>query len=395
MQSSPVLSLPALDDSLFAGWFDESHDAFRKAARRFAETEIAPYATEWEEAGIFPRELYDKAAEAGLLAPVYPEALGGGGGDVFHGIVLGEELLRGGSTGVVVGLGSLSIALPPILELGTPEQQQRIVPPILRGEHIASLAITEPGTGSDVAGLTTRAVRDGDSYVINGSKTYITSGTRADVVTLLARTGDDPHGGLTFFAVRTNTEGFHVSRALKKHGWWASDTAELHLEDVRVPVEDRIGPEGSGFLALMKNFETERLMLAVNGYQLARLAFEDAYAWAQQRRAFGRPIAKFQVTKHKLADMATKIASARALTYTAAARLRDGNGAPVEVAMAKNHAGDVAREVCWEAVQILGGMGYMREARVERFLRDARLLPIGGGTREVMNEIIGRMGLGL
>ncbi|MEZ4321119.1 MAG: acyl-CoA dehydrogenase family protein [Myxococcota bacterium] len=381
--------------TLFDSWFDDSHVAFRAVARRFAETAIAPFATDWEEAGEFPRELYVQAAEAGLLGPTYPADLGGGGGDVFHAVVLGEELLRGGSTGVVIGLGSLAIALPPVLELGTPEQKARIVPPILRGEHIAALAITEPGTGSDVSAVRTRAVRDGDSYVLNGAKTFITSGVRADLVTVLARTGDDPHGGLTFFAVDTKLPGFHVSRALKKHGWWASDTAELHFEDLRVPIESRLGPEGSGFPALMRNFEGERLMLAVNGHALAELAFDDALAWARERKAFGRPIGKFQVTRHKLADMATRIASAKALTYGVAARIRDGHPSPVEVAMAKNHASEVAREVCWEAVQILGGMGYMRETRVERFLRDARLLPIGGGTSEIMNEIIGRMGLGL
>jgi len=380
---------------MFAPWFDESHAAFREVARRFAETEIAPHSTAWEEQGEFPRELYLRAAGAGLLGPAYPEELGGGGGDVFHAIALAEELLRGGSTGVVVGLGSLSIALPPLLALGTEEQKQRIIPPILKGEQVAALAITEPDTGSDVSAIRTTAVRDGDSYVLTGSKTFITSGARADRITVLARTGDDPHGGLTFFAVDTTTPGFQVTRTLKKHGWWASDTAELHFDRVRVPLRDRIGPEGSGFLALMKNFETERLMLAVNGYSLAQLAFDDALAWSRERVAFGRPISRFQVTRHKLADMHTKIASARALTYTAAALLRDGHSAAVEVAMAKNHSGDVAREVCWEAVQIFGGMGYMRETRVERFLRDARLLPIGGGTREIMNEIIGRMGLGL
>lgn len=384
-----------MSDPLFEVWFDDSHRAFRATARRFAEARIAPNATAWEEAGSFPRELYAEAAEAGLLGPVYPESLGGGGGDVFHAVVLGEELLRGGSTGVVVGLGSLAIALPPILELGTEEQKQRLVPPILRGEQIAALAITEPGTGSDVAGVRTRAVRDGDSYVLNGTKTFITSGVRADRVTVLARTGPDAHGGLTFFCVDARTPGFHVSRALQKHGWWASDTAELHFEDLRVPVEDRIGPEGSGFLALMRNFEGERLMLAVNGHSLAELAFEDALAWAREREAFGRPIGKFQVVKHKLADMATRIRSAKAFTYAVAGAIRAGRAVPAEVAMAKNHAGDVARDVCWEAVQILGGMGYMRESRAERFLRDARLLHIGGGTREIMNEIIGRAALGL
>ncbi len=383
-----------MHDHLYDRFFDETHVAFRAMARRFAETEIAPFAEEWEEAGGFPLELYRKAARAGLLAPTFPEAYGGGGGDVFHGVVVGEELLRGGSTGVVVGLGSLAIAVPPILALGTEEQKQRLLPPIFGGEHVAALEITEPGTGSDVAAVRTRAVRDGDDYLLSGSKTFITSGARADVVTVLARTGDDPHGGLTFFAVEKGMKGFEVGRALRKTGWWASDTAELHFDEVRVPLRNRIGDEGTGFIALMQNFAGERLMLAVNGCALANLSLEDAIAYSNEREAFGRTIGRFQVTKHKLAKMATQVASARSLVYLAAARLNEGHADMDLLAMAKNHAAATSREVCWEACQIFGGMGYMRETRVERFARDARLLPIGGGTSEIMNELIAR-GLGL
>ncbi|MCO4743448.1 MAG: acyl-CoA dehydrogenase family protein [Proteobacteria bacterium] len=380
--------------ALFDGYFDDSHDAFRDVCRRFAREQIAPHATEWEEAGAFPRELYALAAKAGVLAPNWPEAYGGGGGDVFHGIVAGEELQRGGSTGTVVGLGSLGIALPPILNLGTDAQRQRFMPPVLAGEQIAALAITEPGTGSDVAGVRTRAVRDGDDYLISGAKTFITSGVRADLLTVLARTSDDPHQGLTFFVVERDMPGFSVSRALKKTGWWASDTAELAFDEVRVPVANRIGPEGSGFLALMQNFEAERLMLAVNGHALAECAFDEALAYAKQREAFGRTISRFQAIRHKLADMATQINSSKALTYASAARMQAGKPAMIEVAQAKNHAAAVARDVCWEAVQIFGGMGYMRESPVERLARDARLLPIGGGTNEIMREIIAK-GLGV
>ena len=379
---------------LFDGYFDESHHAFREACRRFAQTEIAPHATAWEEAESFPRELYAKAAEAGVLGPTLPPEYGGGGGDVFHGVIAGEELVRGGSTGVAVGLGSLEIAIPPILSMGSDEQKQRFVPPVLAGEKVAALAITEPGTGSDVAGVRTRAVRDGDSYVVNGAKTFITSGVRADTVVTLCRTGDDPHQGLSFFVIERGMPGFGVSRSLKKTGWRASDTAELVFEDVRVPVENRIGPEGSGFITLMKDFEGERLMLAINGHALAELALELALDYAKQREAFGRPISRFQVIKHKLAEMATKVQSAKALTYACAARMREGKPVMSEIAMAKNHAATVAREVCWEAVQIHGGMGYMRETLVERLARDARLLPIGGGTQEIMNELIAR-GMGL
>jgi acyl-CoA dehydrogenase len=380
---------------MFDAYFDESHAQFRQVCRKFAADRIAPHAEAWEEAGSFPRELYAEAAEAGVLAPTFPVELGGGGGDVFHGIVAAEDLLRGGSTGVVVGLGSLAIALPPILFLGTAEQKERFARPVLQGQKIGALAITEPGTGSDVAAVRTRAVKDGDSYVLSGSKTFITSGVRADLVTVLARTSDDPHRGLTFFVVERGMPGFAVSRALRKTGWWASDTAELHFDQVRVPVENRLGDEGTGFLALMRNFEGERLMLAANGVALASLALEDALAYAKERQAFGRPLVGFQVTRHKLADMATKVHSAKALTYAVADAVRRGKPVPAEVAMAKNLASDVARDVTWEAVQIFGGMGYMRETRVERFARDARLLPIGGGTQEIMREVITKLGLGL
>jgi len=380
----------AMQTTMFDGWFDESHLQFREVCRRFAEAEIAPNAERWEEAGCFDRDLYYKAAEAGVLAPTFPEVYGGGGGDAFHGVVAGEELLRGGSTGVCVGLASMNIALPPILALGTDAQRDRFVRPCLTGESISALAITEPGTGSDVAGIRCKATRDGDSYLLHGAKTFITSGVRADFVTVLARTSDDPHGGLTFFVVEKGMEGFAVSRALKKTGWWASDTAELSFDEVRVPIENRIGDEGTGFVALMKNFENERLMLAINGTALAALSLEHAIAYTQERMAFGRPIRKFQVIRHKLADMATQVASARALTYQVAGRIAAGQPVMIEAAMAKNHAAMVAREVCWEAVQIYGGMGYMRETVVERFARDARLLPIGGGTQEIMKEIISR-----
>jgi acyl-CoA dehydrogenase len=370
--------------------FDESHDQLRVSCRRFVEQEILPHVQEWEEAGEFPRELYAKAAKAGILGISFPEEYGGAGGDLFHVIVMTEALLTGGSTGVVAGLGSLGIALPPISFLGTEEQKQRFLPPVLRGEKIAALAITEPGAGSDVAGVKTRAVRDGDHYVIDGAKTFITSGTRADFVTVLARTGPDPHGGVTFFVVERGMPGFTVSRALKKTGWWASDTAELAFDGVRVPVSNRIGDEGTGFASLMRNFQSERLGLAVMAHATAEICLADAIEYAKRREAFGRPLTGFQVTRHKLAHMATLVAAARALNYDCARRVIAGEYLVKETSMAKNFATDVAMQVTYEAVQILGGMGYMRETRVERLSRDARLLPIGGGTTEIMNEIIAK-----
>ena len=239
---------------------------------------------------------------------------------MLHSLVGLEGMLWGGSSGVVAGLGSLGIALPPIMFLGNDEQKRRIVPPVLRGEKIAALGITEPGTGSDVAGIATRAVRNGKDYLLSGSKLFITSGVRADYVSVLARTGPDKHGGLTFFVVEKGMPGFSVSRALKKTGWWASDTAELAFDEVRVPEENRIGEEGSGFIALMRNFQHERLALAFYGHATAAIVLEDALAYAKDRHAFGRPLVGFQVTRHKLASMATKAeADARCLTRSRSA----------------------------------------------------------------------------
>jgi acyl-CoA dehydrogenase len=373
---------------------DETHELHRRTCLAFVRDEVAPHVVEWEEAGEFPRELYTKAARAGILGASFPEEYGGAGGDLFHSLVGTEALLTGGSTGMVAGLGSLGIAMPPVLLLGTDAQKARFLPPVLAGEKIAALAITEPGAGSDVAGVTTRAERRGDEYVLNGAKLFITSGVRADFVTVLARTGPDPHGGLTFFIVEKNTPGFSVSRALKKTGWWASDTAELAFADVRVPLENRIGDEGSAFVALMRNFQNERIGLAFMGHATAEIALQDAIDYAKERRAFGRPLSGFQVTRHKLANMATKVAVAKSFNYDLARRTMAGEYLVGETSMAKNFSSQVAVEVCYDAVQILGGMGYMRETRVERLSRDARLLPIGGGTSEVMNEIIAkRIGL--
>jgi acyl-CoA dehydrogenase len=374
---------------------DDVARAFQQTCRRFTRERIEPFASEWEEAELFPRELYGQAAEAGILAAGFPESVGGTGKSTLLPLLALEQMVWGGSTGVVAGLSSHGIALPPIVNLGDAAQQERWVPPVLRGERIAALGITEPGTGSDVAGIRTRAVRDGDAYVINGAKMFITSGCRADFVTVLTRTGDDPHGGLTFFVVERGTPGFTVSRSLKKTGWRASDTAELAFQDVRVPSSHRIGDEGSGFIALMQNFQNERLALAFMGHATAEVALHDALAYARERQAFGKPIGRFQTIRHSLADMATKTQAARALNYQTALRCERGDVDVSHVSMAKNFAARVANEVCYDAVQILGGMGYMRESRVERLSRDARLLPIGGGTTEIMNELIARWGLGL
>lgn len=373
---------------------DAELELFRTTCRRFAEAEIAPHIYEWEEAEYFPDSLFAKAGKLGILGAGFPEEYGGSGSDPLLALVAIEGLMHGGSGGVIAGLVSCGIGLPPILVLGNEEQKQRFVPPALRGEEVFALGITEPGTGSDVNGIRTTARRDGDHYVLNGSKLFITSGVRADHISVLARTGEG-HTGLTFFVVSKGMPGFTVSKSLKKTGWRASDTAELAFDDVRVPVANRIGDEGSGFVALMRNFQNERMALAFFGHATAEIACADALAYAREREAFGRPIGKFQVTRHKLARMVTRTRAARALNYEVAHQVRAGTVDISAVSMAKNFAAEVAVDVCHDAVQILGGMGYMRETRVERLSRDARLLPIGGGTTEVMNELIAKWGLSL
>ena len=372
----------------------EEHATLRAQVRRFAETAIAPSAQVWEEAGEFPRDLYKEAAAAGITGVGYPEAYGGVGGDLTHGLVVTDALtLHGRSVGTAVGLGSHTIALPPILALGSEEQKRRFVPRVLAGEHIAALAITEPGGGSDVAGLQTRARRDGEFYVVDGSKTFITSGCRADLVVAAVRTSPDVtqrHAGLSLLVIERGTPGFTVSRKLKKTGWWASDTAELSFQECRVPVKNRLGDEGSAFVAILSNFAAERLLLAAQCVAIAQLAYDESVEYARLRRAFGKTLSGFQVIRHKLADMASRIAAARALTGEMAVRCRRGEAVMAQVAMCKNTATDMCSAVVDQAVQIHGGYGYMRECLVERLYRDARLYPIGGGTREIMNEIIAK-----
>ncbi|GGK32724.1 acyl-CoA dehydrogenase [Pseudomonas koreensis] len=379
----------------FQEYFDPSHQMVRDSVRRFVEREILPDVDAWEEAESFPRELYLKAGAAGILGISYPEALGGSHeGDVFAKVAASEELMRCGSGGLVAGLGSLDIGLPPIVKWARPELRDRIVPAVLSGEKISALAITEPGGGSDVANLQTRAVRDGDVYRVSGSKTFITSGVRADFYTVAVRTGAPGFGGISLLLIEKGTPGFTVGRQLKKMGWWASDTAELFFDDCRVPVGHLIGAENMGFACIMGNFQSERLALALMANMTSQLALEEALKWARAREAFGKPIGKFQVIKHRLAEMATALEVSREFTYRQAAKMAAGQSVIKEISMAKNFATDTSDRITTEAVQILGGLGFMRESLVERLYRDNRILSIGGGTREVMNEIISKqMGL--
>ncbi|WJV27469.1 MULTISPECIES: acyl-CoA dehydrogenase family protein [Pseudomonas] len=376
-------------------YFDPSHQLVRDSVRRFVEREILPDIDQWEEAQGFPRELYLKAGAAGILGIGYPEALGGSHeGDLFAKIAASEELMRCGSGGLVAGLGSLDIGLPPVVKWARPEVRDRVVPQVLAGEKISALAVTEPGGGSDVANLQTRALRDGDCYRVSGSKTFITSGVRADFYTVAVRTGEPGFGGISLLLIDKGTPGFTVGRPLKKMGWWASDTAELFFDDCRVPASHLIGVENMGFACIMGNFQSERLALALMANMTAQLALEESLKWAREREAFGKPIGKFQVIKHRLAEMATALEVSREFTYRQAAKMAAGQSVIKEISMAKNFATDMADRITHDAVQILGGLGYMRESLVERLYRDNRILSIGGGTREVMNEIISKqMGL--
>ncbi|MBP5944445.1 MULTISPECIES: acyl-CoA dehydrogenase family protein [unclassified Pseudomonas] len=379
----------------FQEYFDPSHQMVRDSVRRFVEREVLPDIDAWEEAESFPRELYLKAGAAGILGIGYPEALGGSHeGDLFAKVAASEELMRCGSGGLVAGLGSLDIGLPPIVKWARPEVRDRVVPQVLSGHRISALAVTEPGGGSDVANLQTCAVRDGDFYRVSGSKTFITSGVRADFYTVAVRTGAPGFGGISLLLIEKGTPGFTVGRQLKKMGWWASDTAELFFDDCRVPVGNLIGAENMGFACIMGNFQSERLALALMANMTAQLALEQSLKWAREREAFGKPIGKFQVIKHRLAEMATALEVSREFTYRQAAKMAAGQSVIKEISMAKNFATDTSDRITTEAVQILGGLGYMRESLVERLYRDNRILSIGGGTREVMNEIISKqMGL--
>ncbi len=372
-------------------YFTESHEMVRKSVRDFIKKEVLPFINDWEEAGGFPREMYKKAGDLGILGIGYPEEYGGVPADVFYRVAVTEELMRSGSGGFCAGLGSLNIAIPPILSMGNDAQKRRFVPPVLDGDKVAALAITEPGGGSDVAALQTTAVKDGDSYVINGSKTFITSATTADYVTCAVRTGGEGAQGISLIVVEAGSPGYSVSEKMKKTGWWASDTAEIFFDDCRVPAENLLGEENKGFYGIMANFQSERLALAIMANMTATLALEESIRYAKERCAFGKPLSGFQVTRHKLVDMATAIEASTAFTYRVAAKIGAGIDQFKAVSMAKNFACSVSDKATYDAVQIFGGHGYMRENLVERLYRDNRILSIGGGTTEIMKEIISKI----
>ena len=371
--------------------FTDEHEQLRESIRNFAIKELAPHAEEWEET-TFPDSVFHRMGELGFLGLDKPEAYGGQGGDYYSALVLAEEIGFANSGGLAMGVAvQTDMAMPPILAFGTEEQKQQWAAPAIAGTKILCLGITEPDAGSDVAGIKTRAVKDGDEYVINGSKTYITNGHRADVIVLVTKTDPDVgYDGFTLFLVPMDAPGVIREQKLKKLGMHASDTALLAFQDVRVPESAVLGEVGRGFYHIMWELQGERLIGAAGSVAGAQRVFERTLTYAKERKAFGREIGKFQVIRHKFAEMATKIETARQMVYMTAWRQQNGDYPVREISMAKLYASRIAVEVADECIQIHGGAGYMQEYGVERAWRDLRLNRIGAGTDEIMLEVIGR-----
>jgi acyl-CoA dehydrogenase len=373
----------------------DEHEMLRRTVRAFVEKEVVPHVDAWEEAGRIPRPFWRRLGELGLLGLEFPTEYGGGGGDFFSSVVLGEEMARCRSGGVAFSvLVHTDMSSPWLVRYGTEAQKQAYLPGIVSGETVCALGITEPGTGSDMAGIATRAVRDGDRYLLTGSKIFITNGVYGDLYFVAARTGpataDRRHAGISMFLLERGAPGFTVSRRLDKMGMRASDTAELSLQECPVPAANLLGEEGRGFQQLAAGLQRERIMAAVLALAGAAQALEDTTGYLGERHAFEGPLAAKQVLRHRVADMATEIEAARYLVYHAAALHAAGRDCVTDVSMAKLFATEVANRVAYQAVQLHGGYGYMREFPVERFFRDVRLWTIASGTSEIMREIIAK-----
>lgn len=366
--------------------------AIRELGTEFVRREVAPHLQEWEDAGSIPRELHRAAGKQGLLGLTFPTEVGGEGGSAMDSVDLQEAMFAAGaSSGLMAGLFTSGIALPHIAASGNADLVDRFVRPTLAGDLIGSLAITEPGGGSDVAGLRTTAVRDGDFYVVNGAKTFITSGVRADFVTTAVRTGDPGHAGVSLIVVEAGTPGFTVDRSLRKMGWHCSDTAELSYVDVRVPAANLVGAENTGFYQIAEQFVVERIALAVHAYGIAARSLELTAAYCRERETFGKPLVANQVVRHQLVEMRRQVEVARTYTRSVIERHAAGESVIAEACLAKQTACDAATYVCDRAVQLHGGTGYMHGTEVERHYRDARILPIGGGATEVLTDLAARL----
>ena len=369
--------------------FTEDHAAFRRTVREFCERELAPHARAWDEAGEFPRELFRRFGELGLLGIRHDPEYGGAGLDYWFVVAYAEELVRSRNAGLNMSmLVQGEMATPVIGELGTPEQKREFLAPALRGERIAALAISEPDAGSDVAAIKTTARRDGDDLVVSGAKMWITNGARADFLTMLVRTGGAGHEGLSLLLFPTDAKGFQVSRKLEKVGNLSSDTALLFFDGCRVPARYLLGEENQGFYYVMSNFQGERLVAAVQTVAVMQQMVGDAIRYGEERTAFGRPLARFQVWRHRFAEHLTAIEAARWLTYRACDLFDRREPAVKEISMAKLFAGDLAQRVAYDCMQLHGGMGYVLETDIARAWRDVRLVTIGAGASEIMKEII-------
>lgn len=372
-----------------APFFTEEHNAFRETLRKFIDSEIEPYVNEWDEAETFPRELYKKAADIGLLAVGFPEEYGGLDVDLYYGIIGAEEMARTGSGGISASLMSHTIGSPPIKNVGSDYLKEKYLPRILSGELISALAITEPSGGSDVANLKTTARKEGDHYIVNGEKTFITSGMRADVYTVAVRTGEPGMGGVSLLLIDRDTPGFDRT-PLKKMGWWASDTATLYFDDCKVPAENLLGVENMGFQAIMLNFNSERLWMAAGCISAARTCFNEVVAYAKERMVFGKPLSEKQVVRHKFVEMAQRINASQAYLDQVAYRVQNGEQPIADICMLKNQATETMEFCAREGVQVMGGAGFMRGPKVERIYREVRVNAIGGGAEEIMRDLASR-----
>jgi len=376
-------------------YFTEEHEIFREQVRNFVNKEVLPHIDQWEEEELFPKSLYRRMGELGFLGIRFPEKYGGSNGDIWMTVAFCEEICRCHALGLPMSvLVHTDMSSTHIARYGTEEQKQQYLVPMIKGEQVCAIGVSEPAAGSDVAGIQTTAVRDGDFYVINGSKIFITNSVHADVFCVAAKTEKDKgHKGISMFIVERDTPGFRLAKKLKKLGNNTSDTGELVFEDVRIPRHNLIGEEGKGFYYIMGNFQDERLIAASMAVSAAQQALEDTLRYTRERKTFGKRVFDHQAVAHKFADLATELEAARQLTYYAADVLQRGGDASTEVSMAKLFASEMANRIAYQCLQFHGGYGYMQEFPIERFYRDIRLSPIGGGTSEIMRDIIARRGL--
>lgn len=370
--------------------FNDDHQLFRSTVRKFIENEITPHVEQWEKDGEVPRSLFKKMGEMGYLGIKFPTEYGGLGMDSIMQAVFSEEITRCGAAGVGASIeASSGIAMTKLWLFGSHELKEKYLTPGIKGDKVAALAITEPSGGSDVAGMKTTAKKDGDHYILNGSKTFITNGINADYVIVAAQTRDKPkHANISLFIVETDTEGYSVGKKLKKLGWRSSDTGELFFDNVKIPKENLIGNEHEGFRYIMEDFQLERIMLALTSVTTAEIALEAAIKYSKERTQFNQPIVNFQVLRHKMVDMSVDIEKAKNITYRALYLYEKGEDVVTQATMAKAYATEMVSRVTDEAVQIHGGNGYMMEYPVQRYWRDARIQSIGGGTTQIMNEVL-------